>query len=147
MLKRSRDIYTIKKRKANRPHFGCVVGIAVIFIMLLTTVAFSSCADSGFDGSRVKNPDSYTLDIRKMNGTDSHTLELSAGDALQIDFSVEKGSIKLDILDPSGNSVYSGNGKDCNAFELNISENGIYTISVEAKNLKGSVHIIKKTKA
>lgn len=86
MLKRSSDIYIIKKRKANRPHLGCVVGIAVIFIMLLTTVAFSSCADSGFDGSRIKNPDSYTLDIRKMNGKDSHTLELSAGDALQIDF-------------------------------------------------------------
>lgn len=44
----------------------------------------------GFTGSRVKNPDSYLLDIEKMNGTDLHTLELCEGDVLQIQFETEK---------------------------------------------------------
>lgn len=33
----------------------------------------------GFTGERIKNPDSYSLDILRMNGTDSHTLSLNAG--------------------------------------------------------------------
>ena len=41
---------------------------------------------AGFTGSRVKNPDAYLLDIEAMNGTDLHTLELSAGDVLRVTF-------------------------------------------------------------
>ena len=37
-----------------------------------------------FTGSRVKNPDSYSLDIQRMNGTDLHTLELQKDDVLEI---------------------------------------------------------------
>lgn len=40
----------------------------------------------GFTGERIKNPDSYSLDILRMNGTDSHTLSLNAGDVLQVEF-------------------------------------------------------------
>ena len=45
-----------------------------------------------FSGSRVKNPDAYLLDIQQMNGIDLHTLELQAGDVLQIHFETGKKS-------------------------------------------------------
>lgn len=147
MLKKSRDRYTPNDHRNKKTRLSGAVIIAVVFLLALTAVAFSSCGNSEFYGSRTKNPDSYTLDISKMNGTDSHKLALSAGDVLQIDFAAEKGSIKLDILAPDGNSVYSGNGKDLITFELNISEDGVYTISVEAKNAKGKVNVVKKAKA
>ena len=35
----------------------------------------------GFTGSRVKNPDAYLLDIRRMNGTDQHSLASSKATA------------------------------------------------------------------
>ncbi|MGN1248543.1 MAG: PPC domain-containing protein [Candidatus Spyradocola sp.] len=96
---------------------------------------------SGFTGSRVKNPDAYLLDIEAMNGTDLHTLELSAGDVLRVTFETERGSLHLEIKAPDGTSVYSGNGEAATDFQLNIRESGVYTIAVEARRAKGTLHI------
>ena len=47
----------------------------------------AGCAStSTFDVSKVKNADSYQLDIKTMNCTDTHTLELKQGDTLKIQF-------------------------------------------------------------
>lgn len=48
-----------------------------------------------WSGEWMKNPDSYALDIPKMNETDTHTLNLTAGDVLQIEFETEKGSLHM----------------------------------------------------
>ena len=95
----------------------------------------------GFTGSRVKNPDAYLLDIKKMNGTDLHTLELHAGDVLQVRFETVKGSLYMEIKAPDGTTVYRGNGKEATDFAVNIRENGVYTIVVEARHAKGTIHI------
>ena len=60
----------------------------------------------GFTGSRVKNPDAYLLDIRRMNGTDQHSLTLEQGDCLQIRFETEKGSLTMAITGPDGTELY-----------------------------------------
>ena len=95
----------------------------------------------GFTGSRVKNPDEYLLDIEKMNGTDLHTLELQEGDVLQIEFKTEKGELYMEIKAPDGTAVYRGNGKETTDFAVNIRESGVYTIVVEARRAKGTIHI------
>ena len=95
----------------------------------------------GFTGSRVKNPDEYLLDIEKMNGTDLHTLELREGDVLQIQFETEKGELYMEIKAPDGTAVYRGNGKETTDFTVNIRESGVYTIVVEARRAKGTIHI------
>ena len=95
----------------------------------------------GFTGSRVKNPDAYLLDIEKMNGTDLHTLELSRGDVLQIQFETEKGELYMEIKAPDGTAVYRGNGKETTDFTVNIRESGVYTVVVEARHAKGTIHV------
>lgn len=94
-----------------------------------------------FSGSRVKNPDAYLLDIKKMNGTDLHTLELQEGDVLQIQFETVKGELYMEIKTPDGTSLYRGNGREITDFTVNIRESGIYTIVVEARRAKGTIHI------
>ena len=94
-----------------------------------------------FTGSRVKNPDAYLLDIEKMNGTDLHTLELREGDILQIQFETEKGSLYIEIKAPDGTTIYRGNGKETTDFTVNIRESGVYTVTVEARRAKGTIHI------
>ena len=59
----------------------------------------------GFSGSRVKNQDAYLLDVRRMNGTDQHSLALRQGDCLQIRFETEKGSLTMEITGPDGSEV------------------------------------------
>ena len=85
-----------------------------------------------FTGSRVKKPDTYLLDIQRMNGTDLHTLELRKGVILHIQFETEKGSLYMEIKAPDGTCVYRGNGKEATDFTVNIQESGVYTIVVEA---------------
>lgn len=117
--------------------------LTVLSLLVLAGISvFLFCSNlEGFTGSCVKNPDAYLLDIEKMNGTDLHTLELREGDVLQIQFETEKGSLYMEIKAPDGTSVYRGNGKETTEFTVNIRESGVYTIAVEARNAKGTVHV------
>lgn len=117
--------------------------LIVLVLLLIAGVAiFLFCYNQeGFTGSRIKNPDAYLLDIERMNGTDLHTLELHEGDVLQIQFETEKGALYMEIKAPDGTSVYRGNGKETTDFTVNIRESGIYTIVVEARRAKGTIHI------
>ena len=112
-------------------------------LLILAGVAiFQFCYNQeGFTGSRVKNPDAYLLDIEKMNGTDLHTLELCKGDVLQIQFETEKDTLYMEINAPDGTTLYRGNGKETTDFTVNIRQSGIYTIVVEARHAKGTIHI------
>ena len=117
--------------------------LMVLSLLLLAGIAvFLFCYNlEGFTGSRVKNPDAYLLDIEKMNGTDLHTLELSRGDVLQIQFETEKGELYMEIKAPDGTAVYRGNGKETTDFTVNIRESGVYTVVVEARHAKGTIHV------
>ena len=119
-----------------------VVFIALLLLLLAGIAVFLFCYNlEGFTGSRVKNPDAYLLDIEKMNGTDLHTLELSRGDVLQIQFETEKGNLYMEIKAPDGTAVYRGNGKETTDFTVNIRESGVYTVVVEARHAKGTIHV------
>ena len=116
--------------------------IALPLLTLAGVAVFLLCTNQeGFTGSRVKNPDAYLLDIEKMNGTDLHTLELHEGDVLQIQFETEKGELYMEIKSPDGTAIYRGNGKETTNFTVNIRESGVYTIVVEARCAKGTIHV------
>ena len=116
--------------------------IVLPFLLLAGIAVFLLRPDQEtFTGSRIKNPDAYLLDIKKMNGTDLHTLELREGDVLQIQFETEKGDLYMEIKAPDGTAVYRGNGKETTDFTVNIRESGVYTIVVEARHAKGIIHI------
>lgn len=111
-------------------------------LVLAGIAVFLFCSNQGsFTGSRVKNPDAYLLDIKKMNGTDLHTLELREGNVLQIQFETDKGDLYMEIKAPDGTTIYRGNGKETTEFTLNIRESGVYTIVVEARHAKGTIHV------
>ena len=116
--------------------------IVLPFLLLAGIAVFLLRPDQEtFTGSRIKNPDAYLLDIKKMNGTDLHTLELREGDVLQIQFETEKGDLYMEIKAPDGTAIYRGNGKEATDFTVNIRESGVYTIVVEARHAKGTIHI------
>lgn len=112
-----------------------------LLLLAGTAVFLFCCKQEGFIGSRVKNPDAYLLDIERMNGTDLHTLELQKGDVLQIQFETVKGEMYMEIKAPDGTAVYCGNGKETTDFTINIGEGGVYTVVVEARRAKGTIHI------
>lgn len=116
--------------------------IGLFLLIIVGGIVFlNSYNMEGFNGSRVKNPDAYSLDIERMNGTDLHTLELNEGDVLQTHFKTEKGFLYMEIKAPDGTTIYRGNGKETTDFTINISNSGVYTIIVEARHAKGEIHI------
>ena len=118
------------------------VFIVLPLLFLAGVAVFLFCYNlTSFNGSRVRNPDAYLLDIQRMNGTDLHTLELQKGDMLQIHFETEKGQLYMEIKASDGTAVYRGNGKETTDFAVDILENGVYTIVVEARHAKGTIHI------
>lgn len=94
-----------------------------------------------FTGNFVRNPDEYLLDIIYMNGTDAHTMDLQEGDVLKVEFETTDGSLHMEMTAPDGTSIYSGNGTESTDFTLNIPQSGVYTIEVQAKQAKGTLHI------
>ena len=118
------------------------VFIALPLLILAGVAIFLFCYNQeGFTGSCVKNPDEYLLDIEKMNGTDLHTLELREGDTLQIEFETGKGELYMEIKAPDGTAIYRGNGEETTEFAVNIRESGVYTVVVEARREKGTIHV------
>ena len=115
--------------------------ICIVYIAALCAAAFSYYTPT-FQGSRVKNPDAYLLDIKKMNGDDSHVLELKEGDILQVQFETVKGSLQMEIRAEDGSTVYSGNGQEHIDFQLRIPRDGAYTIVINARKAKGTIHIM-----
>ena len=119
----------------------------LLFSLLMISglfVLLSACNQKNFTGTRVANPDSYRLDIEQMTGTDTHAMELNAGDALNIHFETEHGKLHMEIKAPDGTLIYTGNGEEATDFTVNISENGEYSVRVEAHSAKGTIHIQQK---
>lgn len=112
-----------------------------LLIISVLSVLLISCNRTEFDGTRVANPDSYRLDIEQMNGTDTHALELNAEDTLTIHFETEHGELHMEIKAPDGTLIYTGNGEEATDFTVNISENGEYSVRVEAKGARGKISI------
>ena len=100
-----------------------IVILALLVAFAAGIAAFTLVYDrTVFDGSRIANSDSCRLDIARMTGSDRHTLEMNAGDTLQVQFETQSGSLHMKIA-------------------LNIREGGAYTVAIEARRAKGSIYI------
>ena len=112
-----------------------------IILVICVLVPLTGCASATtFDGSRVKNADSYQLDIKTMNCTDTHTLELEQGDTLKIEFETENGNLSMKITAPDGTALYQGDGT-VKEFTVEVPMDGAYPIVVVGQKAKGSIHI------
>lgn len=113
--------------------FGIVLTVCALLLIL------AGCAP-GFEGNRIKNADSYRLDIETMNCTDTHTLELKHGDTLKILFETVKGSLEMKITAPDGTALYQGDGT-VTEFTATAHLDGAYAIVVVGQKAKGSIRI------
>ena len=120
--------------------------IATAILLIGALHIFRLNHDDSLGWRLLKTQDSYTLDSQQMNGADSHTLNLTAGDVLQVTFETEKGSLHMKITAPDGTKLYAGNGKEATEFEISITKTCAYTITVEAWHAEGKLNIRTKEK-
>ena len=115
--------------------------IAAVLLFVIFLHGIRSNHDDSQGWRLLKTQDAYSLDSQQMNGTDSHTLNLTAGDVLQVTFKTEKGSLHMEITAPDGTILYAGNGEEVTEFEINLSQTGAYTVTVEARHAEGKINI------
>ena len=114
--------------------------VIVITVCALLLSLLGCASGSAFDGSSAKNADSYHLDVKTMNGTDTHTMELKQGDTLKIQFEVAKGSLEMKITAPDGTAIYQGDGT-ATEFTVEAPMDGVYPIVVVGQKAEGSIHV------
>ena len=119
-----------------------ILTLSLILLCVLASAVFSTaCGSRFFVGNCAVTSDAFRLDIDRMTGTNKFTMELTAGDTLEIQFTAAKGSMQIEIKEPDGDTLYAGNGKGVSDFTVNVFKSGVYSIVVEAYHAKGSVHI------
>ena len=50
----------------------------------------------------------------------------------------------MEITAPDGTILYAGNGEEVSEFEINLSQTGAYTVTVEARHAEGKIYIRRK---
>lgn len=127
-----------------KKHYKIYLIIFVILIIAGLSFFVIRYNQKTFVGERIKNPDSYLLDIRKMNGSDNHSMDLKKSASLKISFETYKGSLNLKIVNQKNEIVYEGNGKVATNFTIDLPSDDSYTFFVKAKWAKGYINISVK---
>ena len=115
-----------------------------LFCILASAVFLTACDSRCFVDNCAVAPDAFRLDIDRLIGTNKFTMELTAGDTLEIQFTATKGFMQMEIKEPDGDTLYASNGKGVSNFTVNISESGTYSIYVKVHHAKGTVYIQQK---
>jgi len=114
--------------------------IALLVVFAVSVFLLSEYRDV-FDGDCVKEDDRFTVDFLEMNRTETHTLELSKGDVLNVDFSLERGRTDLVIGIDGEEPIYRGDDITSGVFELIVPQDGVYTVTVSARHARGTVGV------
>lgn len=94
-----------------------------------------------FKGSVSSNPQELDMDYSILNGTFAHTLELSAGNMLHLELSVDTGTLGVVIQLEGEGPIYQNDNLETSQFDLQISQSGSYQVTVTATETEGSLLI------
>ena len=90
-----------------------------------------------FLGSSVCSLEEFTLEYEIFDTTLSWPLALSEGNSLSVNLVVETGSLAVLIEDEDGNVFYQDDSAETEAFDLEITESGVYKITVVGSHTQG----------
>ena len=119
--------------------------LSLLLVFALGSIAFAVAHSQKNDlVDSTACPDSYSLTLERTSGTYLHTLQLDAGEPLQIHFETTDGTIHMELTAPDGTVLYSGDGREVNDFTVTVPESGAYPVTVKAHRASGCVHIRQK---
>lgn len=117
---------------------GLLLAAAVALGLLILTRQLSV-----FQGSRQADAQGLALEYAIFHGTETHTLELEAGDTLEVETVDTEGSVDLSISQQEGKPVYTGKGLPTGRFQVGISKPGRYIVTVAGHWASGGIWVEK----
>ncbi len=129
----------------NKHRAGWLIAVAGVLVLigialLLHLVVFNQ---GSFTGSRVNNPNSYSIEFTMMNCQDETIFHLEEGDVIEVDYQISKGKLSLSIGKENEAAIYSGNFVDQGRFTVAADKTGAYMIRVDAHKAAGYLNIKK----
>lgn len=110
-------------------------------------MALTGChGGSTFDGTKISDASSFRMNYSVLDQQEQASLELTAGDALQVSIAQEAGTVDVTVGIDGREPIYEGNGLTDMDFVLNISESGTYQITVTGHDACGSAAFAKVMK-
>lgn len=117
---------------------------AVCVALIFGLVSAGCGTGNVFSGHRVCDEDGFSMDYSAFNRQECAELSCVAGDALRVSIAQTSGTVDLTIGVDGKEPVYEGNGLTAADFTVNLSEDGIYRITVTGHHAEGSVSFQKK---
>lgn len=99
----------------------------------------TSSQNKTFNGSKTGDEDYYDISFDILNTTDTHDFAMTQGESILVHIEKQSGDMKVAIQKDQDSPIYEGNGDVATDFSVDISEDGIYTVSVTGHNAKGQV--------
>lgn len=117
-----------------------------MIMMLCSVLLLTACNKVNFSGSRTGNESEFIMKYSILNGTDSQMLVLEKGDVIDAEIVNDSGKLSIKIQKDEEEPIYENKDiSDSNEFEVEIEENGTYTITVTGEKAKGSVSFLKNS--
>lgn len=117
-----------------------------MIMMLCSVLLLTACDKVNFNGSRTGNESEFIMKYSILNGTDSQMLVLEKGDVIDAEIVNDSGKLSIKIQKDEEEPIYESKDiSDSNEFEVEIEENGTYTITVTGEKAKGSVSFLKNS--
>lgn len=116
-----------------------IVGGAILLMMFLYIMNHPYPYPE-YNGERIRGADQFTLNFTAMNGEQTHTMFLQAGDTLHCAWQISQGEADV-VISIAETKIYQGNKIDTAEFDLMISEGGECVISVKGQHAAGWISI------
>lgn len=116
---------------------GLLLAAAVLGVVVLAGQL------SVFRGSRQADDQGLDMQYAIFHGTETHTLDLEAGDTLEVETVNTEGSVDLSIAQQEGKPVYAGEDLPTGRFQVDISKPGRYTVTVAGHWASGHIRVEK----
>ena len=120
---------------------------ALIFAAAAAVIALALLLPrvSGLTGSRfTKNvdDDSFTMKFYPLNGSQTETFAMNAGDAVEVVFDRTSGMLSASIGQAGKAPVYQGDDVSSGSFIVTAPDDGAYEITVTGRRAEGSVSFL-----
>lgn len=121
----------------------CMILILAAAFLLFVSLRNNVYPNPEYNGERICGEDQFTLIFTAMNGEQTHTMSLQAGDTLHCAWRIDQGNVDI-MISMDETKIYQGNKVDAAEFDVVILADGEYAVSVKGTHAAGRIDISRQ---
>ncbi|HPJ01383.1 MAG TPA: hypothetical protein PKU80_00895 [Candidatus Limiplasma sp.] len=116
----------------------------VILLLIAAMFTLSSCVSNGSVSVVEAIPgQAFDVTMNDWNGSNTFSMELSAGDEVRVDIHCSSGAIALNVTGNNGSAPYSGNVLADMAFTVTVEDADTYAFTLKGSKATGNITVTR----